>query len=220
MAKHLALGLLAVLLWCPPSSAQVFEASAGGGFTTSDGVDSDDLLLLGTAFNEVTVDSGGSFNFTIGGFVTEQFEIEFLWSRQSSEFGVRGLGGELAVSELSLMNYHGNFVYNWGYRNTRTRPFAFAGFGATSDSFGDLLLPSEPGSGIDGDTRFSTTWGGGVKLYFHNNVGAKLMGRWTPTYIRTDPEGVWCDPFYGCWTVGDPQYVNQLEFSAGITTRF
>ena len=33
-------------------------------------------------------------------------------------------------------------------------------------------------------------------------VGIRLETRWTPTYIKTDPEGYWCDPYWGCYTVG------------------
>lgn len=222
MTKYAALALLTLFVVVPPASAQVFEGSFSGGFTLAQGIDSDDIPLLGVAFNEVTLNDGASWNFTVGGFLTDQVELEFLFSRQGSEFGVSGLRGDLAVSNLTLYNYQGNFVYNWGLRNARVRPFAFAGLGATQDSFGDLLLPAVSGfePGIDGKTRFATNWGGGVKFYMLNNVGARVTARWTPTYIRTDPDGVWCDPFYGCWTTGDPQYVNQLEFSGGITTRF
>jgi hypothetical protein len=45
------------------------------------------------------------------------------------------------------------------------------------------------------------------------------MLRWTPTYIKSDPAGIWCDPFYGCWALSDTQYSNQFETSGGITVR-
>ena len=41
-----------------------------------------------------------------------------------------------------------------------------------------------------------------------------------PTYIKSDAEGYWCDPYWGCYVVGDAQYANQFEFSAGISLRF
>lgn len=46
------------------------------------------------------------------------------------------------------------------------------------------------GNVIDSSTRFSTTWGGGVKVYPGRNVGLKLTARWTPTYIKSDPGGI------------------------------
>jgi hypothetical protein len=73
---------------------------------------------------------------------------------------------------------------------------------------------------IDGETKFATNWGGGVKLYPGERVGLKLGVRWTPTYVKTDPTGYWCDPYWGCFTVGDAQYSNQFEFSGGVFFRF
>ena len=49
---------------------------------------------------------------------------------------------------------------------------------------------------------------------------AWLEARWTPTYIKSDAEGWWCDPYWGCYVVGNPQYSYQLELSGGITLRF
>jgi hypothetical protein len=71
-----------------------------------------------------------------------------------------------------------------------------------------------------GETQFSTTWGLGVKLYPGPKVGINLLARWTPTYIKSDAEGWWCDPYWGCYVVGDSQYSNQFEFSGGIVFRF
>jgi hypothetical protein len=73
---------------------------------------------------------------------------------------------------------------------------------------------------IGGETQFSTTWGLGVKLYPGRSVGLKLGVRWTPTYIKSDAEGWWCDPYWGCYVVGDAQYSNQFEFAGGLTIRF
>jgi hypothetical protein len=44
--------------------------------------------------------------------------------------------------------------------------------------------------------------------------------RWTPTYIKTDAAGWWCDPFWGCYLVGNAQYSNQFTFEGGVTFRF
>jgi hypothetical protein len=38
--------------------------------------------------------------------------------------------------------------------------------------------------------------------------------------IKSDPEGYWCDPWWGCYTVGEPEYANQFELSGGIALRF
>jgi hypothetical protein len=69
------------------------------------------------------------------------------------------------------------------------------------------------------DSRRSAS-GGGVKFYFTPKIGAKIGLRWTPTYIKSEAAGVWCDPFYGCWPLVDNQYSNQFETAGGITVRF
>ncbi len=50
--------------------------------------------------------------------------------------------------------------------------------------------------------------------------GLRLEARWTPTYIKSDPEGYWCDPYWGCYIVGDAEFSNQYELSGGIILRF
>ena len=79
-----------------------------------------------------------------------------------------------------------------------------------------LLGPGETG----GETQFSTTWGAGVKLFPAPNFGVRFGMQWTPTYIKSDPGGYWCDPYWGCYMVGDAQYSHQFQFNGGVTFRF
>ena len=50
--------------------------------------------------------------------------------------------------------------------------------------------------------------------------GIRLEGRWTPTYIKSDATGWWCDPYWGCYVTENAQYSNQFELSGGIVIRF
>ena len=220
MTKVFVLLLFAFFAFAPRASAQSVEASASVGFTTSEGIETDTPVFIGQFFDEATVDSGQSFNFTVGFFATPHVEVEFLWSQQTSEFGADGPGGALAISDMKIVNYFGNFVYNWGEGDARMRPFMFGGFGATSYRFGDFLIAVPAGTPeIDSSTRFATNWGGGVKYYFGPAVGVRVAARWTPTYIRSETDGIWCG-YYGCWTIPDLDYSNQFEFSGGVTVRF
>ena len=118
---------------------------------------------------------------------------------------------------MKVNNYHGIFTYNFGYEDSMTRPFIFGGLGATNWTPGDV-----EGLSIESATKFSTTWGGGVKVYPIQNVGVQVMGRWTPTYVKSDPGGLWCSPYWGwgCYVLSEPDYSNQLELSGGVTFRF
>ena len=215
-------GALAIY-YAPSASAQRAEASFNFGYSASEGIEISDRLLLGQIYDTLAVDSGASINLTFGYFFTDQFSAEFLWGRQNSRFQADGPAGKLEISELTLYNYMFNGVYSWGERDAQVRPYAFAGLGWTSYSFGDLLLPAPTPSAsgqIDNESRFSTNLGAGVKFYFTPNVGAKFGFRWTPTYIKSETEGFWCDPFYGCWELVDTDYSNQFETAVGLTVRF
>jgi hypothetical protein len=37
--------------------------------------------------------------------------------------------------------------------------------------------------------------------------------------VKSDSEGWWCDPYWGCYVVGNAQYSNQWELAGGITLR-
>ena len=58
--------------------------------------------------------------------------------------------------------------------------------------------------------------GAGVKVEASEKIGLKIQGKYNPTYLDEDYGGVWCDPFY-CYQVSDPDYLDQGEFSAGLT---
>jgi hypothetical protein len=55
--------------------------------------------------------------------------------------------------------------------------------------------------------------GGGVKFYPAEKVGFKLRLRWTPTHIRSDTSGIFCNSRYGCWLIGPSKYSNQVDLA-------
>jgi opacity protein-like surface antigen len=219
MVRRILLLLCGITLLAAPAAAQRVEASVNVGYSASEGITTDPRTLIGQAFDTLAVDSGASFNFTFGVFVTEQAEVEFLLGRQNSRLQADGPAGKFPISELTVYNYMFNFVYNAGASDARLRPYVFGGLGATNYSFGENLVAGSTGD-LDSETRFATNWGGGVKFYVAPSVGVRVGVRWTPTYIKSDPAGVWCDPFYGCWQLVDNQYSNQFETSGGVTFRF
>jgi len=216
MVRRIAAVLAGIWLLAQPLSAQKVEVSFNVGYTLSEGIQGEERNILGLIYDRAEVNSGGSFHFTVGFFVNPKAQVEFLYGRQSSKLTAEGPAPKADISDLDVNNYHGNFVYNWGEEDAKVRPFAFIGLGATNYSFGNR--PN--GQPIDSETKFSTTWGGGVKFYLAPAVGVKFTARWTPTYIKSSASGYWCDPFYGCWVLGDPDYSHQFEMTGGITFRF
>ncbi len=190
------------------------EVSGVIGYTFSEGVSFNGAAVNGNVYTRVDPAASVSFGFSFGGYVSEQAQIEFLWSRQPSTLEVTGAGPKL-TADMSVVNYHGNFIYNFGYEDTKVRPFIFMGLGATS--YGDAVFPAKTLPGI---TKFSWAFGGGVKAYASPHVGFKGQVRWVPTYIKSDGYGWWCDPFYGCGAVGNAHYSHQFELTGGIVARF
>ena len=196
------------------------EVGVFGGYTFSEGVSVGPVAIQGDVFDQVDAKSGFSYGVSFDVFVTENVEVGFQWAQQDSGFVANGTTRR-EFAEMKIDHYHGIFTYNWGEENGVVRPYIFGGLGATSYSPGDV-----EGIEIESSSRFSTTWGAGVKAYPGDNVGVKFGVRWTPTYIKSDPAGVWCSPYWspyfpgGCWVLEETDYANQLELFGGITLRF
>ena len=220
-SRKLILAALAALTWNTSVDARAqdkkVEITGFVGYTLSEGIEGDGVVIDGTVFNQIHPTSSISYGFTFGYFVTEDVEVGFLFDVQDSTLQIKGPTRTEDVADMKVRNYHGIFTYNFGDDRSAARPFIFGGLGATQYKPGERM-----GNAIEGNTRFSSTWGGGVKVFPGENVGIQLMARWTPTYIKSDPAGIWCSPYwpFACWPVSNPDYSNQFEFSGGIALRF
>ena len=188
------------MLAASPLFAQKVEVSGLFGYTLSEGVPINAPAVNGVVYTEVDPASSMSYGFTFGVFVTPHTEIEFLWSRQSTQLLVHG-GAATLSGDMNVDTYHGNLVYNLGDPEAMVRLFALVGLGV--NSYSSVAFPSRT---VPGNTRFSWALGGGIKAFPSKNFGVKGQVRWSPTYIKTDGYGWWCDPYWGCVPVGDAQY--------------
>jgi opacity protein-like surface antigen len=190
------------------------------GWTLSDGVSGDPWKAPnGKVYDRVDPVDSMNFGFSLGFFLSPSAEIGFLWRRQASKAEVSGTD-VVTLGDWNIDGYHGYAAYYFGDPEGKVRPYIMGGVGATN--FGGVSYTRGDGtkSTFNGNTQFSTTWGAGVKVNASPNVGLKLGMQWTPTYIKSDAEGWWCDPWWGCYVVGNAQYANQLEFTGGIAFRF
>jgi hypothetical protein len=208
---------LVLLLAASPVGAQYynFEVGVQGGYTFSEGVETETFLIGGEAFDEVDPTSGASYGFNFAYLVNRFGEIGFMMSQQQSNLQLSGVGNEREPVGLDVNSYHGYAGYNFGFGEAKVQPIFFFGLGATQYLSGDLN-----GQEIDDETRFSTTWGGGVKVFPDEHIGLKFIGQWTPTYIKSDADGWWCDPYWGCFVTGDADYSHQFQMAGGLLYRF
>ena len=222
MIRKVTLSVSFVVLAASAAWAQDPRVEIGvvGGWTYSDGVTGAAVLGGdGNLYDSIEPKDSFSYGLDLGFFVTENFEVGGLFSQQKSKMVIGGATSR-ELADWSVNNYHGIFTYNFGDSDAKARPYVFGGLGATQ--YGSVGFTTVGGQAqeIGGQTKFSTTWGGGVKVYPGKSVGLKLGVRWTPTYIKSDATGWWCDPYWGCYVTGDAQYSNQFELSGGITFRF
>ena len=210
-------GLL-VLAGVVPAFAQRVEVGGFVGWSITDGVDSDPVLAGdGNIYDTVEPDDAAIYGFTVGALVGEGAEVGFRWAQQPTTLIISGTS-EREIGDMSITSYHGYFAYNFGEVDAPMRPFVMIGLGATNYGSVDATIAGVNRS-LGGETQFSTTWAAGVKMHARA-VGLRLAAEWTPTYIKTDSAGWWCDPYWGCTTYGDPDYVHQVEFMGGVSYRF
>ena len=195
------------------------EVSGFVGFSLNDGVDGNAVLAGdGNIYDTIQPSDSAIYGFTVGFLAGEGAEFGFRWAQAPTTLQVKGTNTR-DLGDMSINNYHGYFAYNFGEADAPMRPFVMIGLGATS--FGEVNVNTGLRSFTTaGETQFSTTWAGGVKIFPSPHVGVRLSAEWTPTYIKTDSVGWWCDPDWGCYLVGNAQYSSQFQFNGGVTLRF
>ena len=213
------------------SSAQAqsskFEISAVAGWTFSDGVDGPAVAVPGEGtFNRIDPKDSFSWGLRFGYLLTENHEIGALFDMQPTQLELSGTG-TATLGDINIFNYHAYYAYTFLNIDAVARPYLLIGLGATNFSSVDVTLGDTPQS-VGGSTEFSGTLAGGVKVFpfASPKFGFRAEARWTPTYITSDPGGVWCDPYWGCYFTGNfqnqarpnrEQYSSQIEISGAVT---
>jgi opacity protein-like surface antigen len=195
------------------------ELGGTAGWIFSDGVSGGSVNVNGDEFSRIDPKDAFSWGLRLGFMVTPNVEVGGLFNLQSTSLELSGLSKTFTLGDEKIYNYHGYIAYNLGEEDAKVRPYILGGLGATQFGAVTVNVGATPHD-IGGSTKFSTTWALGVKMYPGRNVGLRLEARWTPTYIKSDAAGWWCDPYWGCYLVGNAQYANQFELSGGINLRF
>jgi len=208
-------------LAAPAAQAQDHRIEVGVdlGYTTSDGVTFEGVRGGdGFIYNGVGPKDSSSWGLNLGYHVNDNAEVGFLFSKQGSTLEIDGTNTR-EIGDMSVDNYHGYFAYNFGDTDAKVRPYVLLGLGATHYGSVPFTVGSTSRE-TEGNYQFSSTWGAGVKIYPTQRVGLKLGARWTPTYIKSDSTGWWCDPYWGFFVTQDAQFSNQFSFTGGVTIRF
>ncbi len=220
--------VVAGLLFGAAAWAQVPRLEVGftAGTTLGDGVTGGPIVVpdVGT-FNSIDPKDSFSWGLRASYFINPNVEVGFLFSQQLSTLQISGQDlangfEKIDLGDLSIYNYHAFVAYNFNEYDAVARPYFLFGLGATDyGSVTTNVRGAQPRT-LNGGSKFSPTMGVGVKLYPRPRFGFRAEARYTPTYIKSDTGGWWCDPYWGCYIVEDPQYANQFELSGGVFLRF
>jgi opacity protein-like surface antigen len=166
-------------------------------------------------FNRIEVQNGLSYGISGVYLLGEYTGVEFMWNHNQANTVAQFIGGGTAprVFDLHTNQYLGDFLVHFKNRESRFRPFLFFGLGVSN------LAPGRSDAGSI--TRFAWAFGGGAKYNFSNHLGVRLQAKTSPTYLSSGGKSFWCDPVWGgCWTIGENNFLQELDVSAGITLRF
>jgi hypothetical protein len=196
------------------------EVSVFAGYTFSDGVTGQGILAGdGNVYNAIDLKDSGLWGFMIGVNASDNVEVGFMFGQQMTTLAVEGTATR-DVGDTNVNTYHGYVSYNFGEADATVRPYLLFGGGATSYGGVSFTRANGQTAEIGSETQFSGTLGAGVKAFTTPNFGVRFGMLWTPTYIKSDPGGWWCDPYWGCYVVGDAQYSNQFTLNGGVVFRF
>jgi hypothetical protein len=222
MFRKVLISALLVLAVTSAAWAQSPKVEVAGlfGYTLADGVSGDPYKAGdGNTYDRVDPKDSMNYGFSIGFFLSPSAQIGFLWRRQPTTLQISGTT-TTDLADINIDGYHGFGAYYFGDPEGKVRPYIMGGLGMTN--YGGISFTKANGqkADISGQAQFSTTWGAGVKIYPSPQAGVQFGVQWTPTYIKSDTEGWWCDPWWGCYVVGSAQYANQFEFVGGLSFRF
>jgi opacity protein-like surface antigen len=199
--KRLLIGPLAfaTILIAAPAQAQNFEATALVGYTTPGALEQDartveDLKLAGSF----------TWGASAGFFLTPRLEVEGSWSRVGSGVVLSTPQASQEIFDVTIDHIHGSVVYHPSDADSRIRPFLTAGAGTALFSATDL----------ESEAKLSLNVGAGLKWQLWNRVGARLQGKYVPTFLN-DQDSDFCDPFGFCQA-----WLHQFELSGGVVFRF
>lgn len=208
--------VLLVLFAAAPTAAQYrsspkWEVSPFVGFETSGSFPVQNVNAPFTV-DRLKADQGLSYGSFIDYGLSDSFQVEALWTRNSTSFsernGITGLYTKAFDSDIDLYNF--GILYMFRSPDAKLRPYVAGGIGF-SHQFNSGATPNR--------TDFAFGMGGGVKYYPNSHFGLRGDLRYIPAYANSSP-GTYCDEFGFCYPANVPNYLNRVNFTGGIVFRF
>ncbi len=115
-------------------------------------------------------------------------------------------GDQIELFDMDVTYVHVGAMHQW--TNGSWIPYLNFGLGGTI---------FKPAGDLDTKTKFSMSFGGGIKKYFNDRFGIRSQLRGFLTALGSNEE-LYCDPF-GCWAYPEPVTFTQFEISTGLIIR-
>lgn len=127
---------------------------------------------------DVEVDESAVFGILFDIPLTPNWRLELLANRQDTSFSVdEGLFSPAQdLGDVSIDFFQAGFLYQWGLGQVNPFIVGTLGLARVSPDFPEL----------DAENYFAGTIGGGVKVFFSENVGLRFEGRGYWTNLDTD----------------------------------
>ena len=158
---------------------------------------------------DLEADDSEAYGVTFGIPLSPWAQIELLASRQQTQLVYdQGLfGGSRGIADFDVTYYHVGGLFQWG--NGQIHPFFVASLGIAS------LNPDISGAGAE--NKFSGSIGGGVKIFFTDNIGLRLEGRGFWTLLDGNNNDYHYDDCWDCnYDYGYSNTFDQGQASAGL----
>ena len=141
-------------------------------------------------------------------------QLEIFYSRQATELDTEGLFVNQPVLDIDIDYLHFGGTYAFASDSDLGRPYIVGTLGASR-------FAPKP-SGLDSETFFSFSFGGGVNLFPSKRLGLRLEGRLFGTLIDSD-NAIFCQTgadtnFCAVSVQGDLLF--QWQAMAGLVVRF
>jgi hypothetical protein len=197
--------VLILALTTIPALAQQVEFTPFFGYRTGGTFQADAI----NPYGDVEIDDSSAYGLMVNIPLTPWSQIELMADFQNSNF--KGNGDifipDENLGDVDVAYYHVGYVFQGA--DPKIQPFGVISLGATN------INPEL--AGLDSETAFSTSFGGGVKIFLSKNVGLRLEGRGFYTLLDSNSDSYGhCD--YYCYDYGEDMW--QTELRAGLIVRF
>ena len=203
----LALALSASAVW-----ADGFEIQPFVGATSKSNIN-----LTNASDSKLQFDAGFQWGFTIGGLFGENrnLGIDFHFDSVHTATVVKSTGKGLF--DMHNQSYYGDFLYHFGGKDSRIRPYGLVGIGLTHFN---PVAANEVVGDLTGATKFGIAVGGGAKAYFSPRLGFRGELRYSFTKLNSNADEIFCVAGDGCFVDGTASNtLNQLAFTGGLIIR-